>query len=66
MSGLVRPLKQSEAARMTHWLERADVGTGQDMKIKRGNKGNSLAGEGRRQDRSGQGNKVRQRRELTS
>ena len=35
-----RALKQSEAARGTHKLERADVGTGQDIETKRGSDGN--------------------------
>ena len=33
-SRLVRTLKQSEAARGTHWLDGADIGTGQDMERK--------------------------------
>ena len=39
MSGLVRRLKQSKAARGTHILERSNVGTGQEIKTKRGSKG---------------------------
>ena len=38
-SRLIRTWKQSEAARGTHVLERADVAAGQDMKIRRGSKG---------------------------
>ena len=41
-------------------LERADVGTGEDIKIKQGNERDSLAGEGRRRDWSGHGNKATQ------
>ena len=52
--------------RGTHSLERADVGTNQDMKTTRGSEGNSLAREGRRRDWSGHRNKIRQRGELTS
>ena len=33
-SRLVWTLKQSEAARGTHWLDVADVGTGQNMERK--------------------------------
>ena len=65
MSGLVRRSKQSEAAKVTHNLERSDVGTGQVIETKRGSKGNSLAGEGRRRDWSGHENKARQQGELT-
>ena len=39
MSGLVRTWKQSKATRGLHWLERADVGTGQAMETKRGSEG---------------------------
>ena len=60
MSGLVRTCKQSVAVRGTHSLERVDIGTGQDMQTKRGSKGNSPAGEGRRRDWSGHANKARQ------
>ena len=65
MSGLVRTCEQSEAARGTHHLERVDVGTGQNIHTRRGSKGDSLAGEGRRRDWSGYANKARQRGELT-
>ena len=41
-------------------LERADIGTGQDMETKQGSEENSPAGEGRHWDQSGHGNKVRQ------
>ena len=40
--------------------------TGQDMEIKQGSEGNSRAGEGRRRDWSGQGDKLRQQGELTN
>ena len=43
----------------THCLERADVGSGQDMKAKRRSEGNSLAGEGGHWNWSGHGNKAR-------
>ena len=43
-------LEQSEEVRGAHCLERADVGTGQDIETKRGGAWNSLPGEGRRRD----------------
>ena len=55
MSGLVRTQKQSEAARGTHTLERADVGTSRNMEAKRDSERNPLAGDRRRQNRSGHG-----------
>ena len=66
MSGLVRTLKQKETERETHFLERVDVRTCQNMKTTRGSEGNSLAREGRRRDWSGHRNKIRQQGELTS
>ena len=50
----------------THSLERVDVGTGQDIEIKQGSKGNSPTGEGRRRGWSGHANKAWQRGELTN
>lgn len=66
MQGLIRTLKQSEAARKTHLLERADVGTDQNMDTKLRSEENSLAGEGRGRNWSGHGNKAGQREELTT
>ena len=63
--GTGQNIQTMEEARGTHSLERVDIRTGQDMEIKRGSKGNSPAGEGRRRDWSEHANKARQRGELT-
>ena len=47
-------------------LERADVGTDQNMDTKLRGKENSLAGEGRRRNWSGHRNKAGQQEELTT
>ena len=46
--------------RGTHWLKRGCVRTDQDMETKQGSEGGSRSGEGRCQDWSGDGNKVKQ------
>ena len=65
MPKLNKTLQQSKAARETHKLERADIGSSQGMETKRGSKGDSPAGEGRRRDWSGHANKAWWRGELT-
>ena len=60
MSGLARKWKQSEAAKGTHTLERADIGTDQVMETKQSSEGNSRPGENGRQNWSEHGNKARQ------
>ena len=65
-SGLVKTWKEGEAAIGTYDLDRADIGTSQDMQVKRGSVGNSRSGEGRHQDWAGHGNKARQRGGLTN
>src|SRR6267142_1475569 len=53
--GQVRTGKESERARGTHGLERADRRTSQDREGIRASEGHSRAGEGRQTDKSGQG-----------
>ena len=65
MPKLFKTLQQSKAARGTHKLERADIGSSQGMETKCGSKGNSPAEEGRRRDWSGHANKARKKGGLT-
>ena len=44
---LVRIWKASKLARGTYWLERAEVGIGENMESKQASKGHLLAREGR-------------------
>ena len=48
--GLIRTWKESRPASGTYKLEKADVGTGQNMKRKQASKGHSLPEEGRHWD----------------
>jgi len=58
MSGLVRTQKASKLVRGTHILERAKVGTGQDIGRKNASIGHSLPEAGRGQDWSEHRKKV--------